>query len=39
MEEGRKSVEKCEEADKNKGMASSSKCKVYETFNVTIVAV
>jgi hypothetical protein len=34
-------VEKCEEADKNKGIASSStqKCKVYKTFNLIVVVV
>jgi hypothetical protein len=32
-------VEKCEEADKNKGIANSSnhKCKVYKTLNIIIV--
>jgi hypothetical protein len=32
-------MEKCEEADKNKGIASSSnhKFKVYETFNIIII--
>jgi hypothetical protein len=35
----RKTVGKCEEAVKNKGIASSSnqKCKVYKTFNIIIV--